>query len=115
MTDHTEHPDIGVGVLAFLKAAQEKVAADFAAWNHDATPEHVATYTPKLSLDGGKRYVRIVSQNGPGSRAAFGFIDKTTGDVLYAAGWKGPAKNFARGNVFDAQHGTARIRWTGVY
>ena len=99
----------------FLAKAQEKVTADYLAWNKDATADHISTYTPKLSLMNGKRYVRIVSESGPGSRSAFGFIDTTNGDILYAAGWKGPAKNFARGNISDHQNGTGRIRWTGVF
>lgn len=114
MNDSSEHPDIAIGYINFLKVAQQKVEADYRAWNHDAKPEYVEQNMPKLSGEGGKRYIRIVSES-HGSRSAFGFIDKTTGDVLYAAGWKGPAKNFARGNVFDENYGCGRIRWTGVY
>ena len=109
----TEHPDIAIAYLAFLRAAQAKVDADYRAFNRDADPDYVERNMPKLSGEGSARYIRIVSEQ-PGTRSAFGFVDKTNGDVLKAAGWKGPAKNFARGNVFDEHKGVGRVRWTGI-
>ena len=35
------------------------------------------------------------------------------GDILKAASWKAPAKNFARGNVFSMIHMNG-VRWTGA-
>lgn len=56
----------------------------------------------------GSRYIRIVRSDsfnvaagGSVSRCVWGFVDKTNGDILKAAGWKAPAKH-ARGNIFDA-------------
>ncbi len=94
----------------FLTAAQAKVDADYAAWQRTDAVKRPAA---RLSLETGRRYARIVSEDGP-SRFAFGFIDLTNGDVLKADGWKAPAKNFARGNVNDANTGTGRMTWTGV-
>ena len=97
---------------AFLIAAQAKVTADYLRFS----PGREA-YAPKLSFERGKRFVRIVAATGQGagtSRGAFGFIDTTNGDVLKAASWKSPAKNFARGNIFGEQNGCGRICWTGV-
>ena len=49
----------------------------------------------------GQRYVRLVSTDANGSsRSAYGFVDKTNGDLLKSAGWSAPAKH-ARGNIFD--------------
>lgn len=55
---------------------------------------------PRIEMTDGKRYVRLVRVMPYGTqRSAYGFIDKTNGNILFAAGWKGPAKH-ARGNVF---------------
>ena len=36
------------------------------------------------------------------------------GDVLKCAGWKAPALNFVRANVFDESSYAGHVRWTGV-
>ena len=69
-------------------------------------PEHI-------ELDRGSKYIRLI-RAGAGQRSALGFIDKTNGAVLKAAGWKTPAKNFARGNIYDDKNGTGRFYWTGI-
>lgn len=94
----------------FLAAAQAKVDADYAQWQARVA---VKNSGPVLSFEIGRRFARIVSEHGS-SRAAFGFVDLTNGNVLKADGWKAPAKNFARGNVADERSGTGRISWTGV-
>ena len=54
----------------------------------------------KLSLEMGRRYVRVVRTEGVGvGRSVHCFIDTTTGDVLKAASWKAPAKG-PRGNIY---------------
>jgi hypothetical protein len=59
------------------------------------------TNPPRLSVDPrGIRYARIVSAGTGRQRMVYGFVDKTNGDILMAAGWKAPAKH-ARGNVAD--------------
>lgn len=93
----------------FIEAAQAEVTADYRMFS----PDYMQG-VPKLSLQLGKRYARIVSESG-GQRSAFGFVDMLSGDVLKSAGWKGPTNNFTRGNIADADKGCGRIRWTGVY
>lgn len=98
---------------AFLAKAQEVVSLDYARFNRNASPEYVAANTPVLTAERGRRYIRIVSSHG-GQRSAFGFVDTQTGNVLKSDGWKGPAKNFARGNIADDNQGTGRLSWCSV-
>lgn len=50
----------------------------------------------------GKKYVRIVRYDESGGRSVYCFIEKSTGNILMAAGWRGPAKH-SRGNIY-AKH-----------
>ena len=76
-------------------------------------------YCNGLEVTEGSRYWKIIGSNGGGSqRSVKGFIVKAgdkkfrEGDMLKAAGWAAPARNFARGNVLDGDlHGA---RWTGI-
>lgn len=69
--------------------------------------------TPKIEFEPGRRYIRLI-ETGESQRSCFGFIDATNGDVLKSAGWKSPAKNFARGNLFDANGGLGRVGPYGI-
>ena len=65
------------------------------------------TLNPKLTLEKGPRYVRVVAEStGPLSRSAWAFVDKTTGNILKPAGWKAPAKG-ARGSIYEP------TKWSG--
>lgn len=67
-----------------------------------------------------QKYVRLLHTNGKsqsGSCAGWICIERNNeqfgfGDLLKSAGRQGPAKNFARGNVFELEGKT--IRWTGI-
>lgn len=67
------------------------------------------------------KFARIWSgPKGMPNRGSWGFIvlgdtgKFAAGDVMKCDGWKKPALNFARGNIFDNAHGTERVKWTGV-
>jgi hypothetical protein len=62
----------------------------------------------------GKKYVRIDTISGGGSRSTFCFVEKENGNIWRAASWRAPARNFVRGNVFDQASYIDRVRWTGV-
>lgn len=85
------------------KGGKEQLSGYFA--------EKVANYDNLLEVKEGNKYIKILSD-----RSVWGFIvntDKDTkfkkGDILMAAGYNAPARNAARGNVFDGY----TIRWTG--
>jgi hypothetical protein len=43
-----------------------------------------------------------VRSHGGDQRSVHCFVDIATGDVLKAGGWKAPAPNGKRGNIYDA-------------
>ena len=55
----------------------------------------------------GQKYIKIISNDTKGlNTSVWGFINKSNsnfkeGDILKAAGWRTPALNKARGNLFD--------------
>lgn len=57
----------------------------------------------------GSRYLRTVTVSTGGSRSSHSFIvikdhdGFRCGDILKAASWKAPARNFIRGNVFNPE------------
>ena len=67
-----------------------------------------------IEFEAGSKYVKIVSISGGGSRSVHCFVEKANGNILRAASWKAPARNFIRGNVFDQSSYINRVRWTGV-
>ena len=76
-------------------------------------------YCDGLEVTEGSRYWKIVSNDRGGGCYVKVFIAKAgdkkfrEGDMLKAAGWAAPARNFARGNVLDGS-GIDNVRWTGI-
>jgi hypothetical protein len=89
----------------FLAGAQAKVD------KHHERYEHVKA--PVLTVDKGRRYLRIVSQDSA-QRSVYVFIDTTSGDILKAASWKKPAPNGVRGNIFSPDNGLGCVDWHGA-
>ena len=81
--------------------------------------EMTKEYCKGLEVTEGSRYWKIISNDRGGGRSVKGFVAKAgdkkfrEGDLLKPAGWAAPARNFARGNVFDGT-GVANVRWTGI-
>ena len=79
-----------------------------------------AAFNKGLNVTEGSRYFRIVS-NHLNMLRVVGFIVKEghkkfkEGDLLMAASWSAPARNFARGNLYDDSFKTSgHVRWTGI-
>ena len=67
--------------------------------------------TLNLSLRPGRKFIKVVNDN-----SVWGFINLTNpkfkeGDILKAAGWRTPALNQARGNLFEDYS----VAWTGPH
>ena len=88
---------------AWLNAAQDLI-------NENYATKYPTLIPSLLEMSDGRRYIRIdsIADGGRGQRSVWAFIDKKTGDILRAAGYKAPAKH-ARGNLFDAQGGLGSL------
>ena len=105
----------------------EAMREDYCRWSRagsggssEIKTEMEENYCNGLEVTEGSRYWKITSTNGSGTqRSVSGFIVKagdkkfSEGDMLKAAGWAAPARNFARGNVLDGT-GVYNVRWTGI-
>jgi hypothetical protein len=89
----------------------------------DIRNKMIVEYCEGLKVKEGSRYWKITGSNGSGSQVSVkGFIVKAgdkkfrEGDMLKAAGWAAPARNFARGNVldWDFDYPNPNIQWTGI-
>tara|TARA_R100001463_G_scaffold107473_1_gene162054 strand:+ start:708 stop:1121 length:414 start_codon:yes stop_codon:yes gene_type:complete len=66
-------------------------------------------------IESGRKYLKIVMVNN--QRSVHAFIDKKTGEVYKAAGWKSPAKH-VRGQLLDSasrEDILERCDWAGGY
>jgi hypothetical protein len=89
------------------RCAQEKVNDEFTAVNL----KMIDDFESKITVKNGKKYIKICNGD-----SVWGFVVKSDndkkfrkGDILKAASWAAPARNAARGNVFDGY----RVQWTG--
>ena len=81
----------------------------------------VPAFRANLTISDPKtKYIRIVAENGTPNARVWGFVVNTHddkkfkyGDILKAAGWKAPAKNFARGSMLNPET-FKNFRWTGA-
>jgi hypothetical protein len=100
-----------VKILDYMVKLQEHVKNDYLSWGNNS--EYSQAHIPQLRLSEGKRFIKIIVMEAGSDRSAFGFIEKETGLVWKAAGWKAPALNFPRGNIND-ETGLKCATWTGI-
>ena len=80
-------------ILDFCASIEQQIIEHYHEMGYDRLT------SPKVRPDkGGRKYVRIVSGDAS-SRSVIVFVERETGDIWYPAGWKGPQKNFPRGNL----------------
>ena len=104
-----------------LETLKEAMIADYNAFMTEDTDFQTKMreeYAEGIRFTEGKKYIKVTKGHAVGDQVSvWGFIVNTDGDkkfrkgdILRAAGWATPARNKARGNVFDTNYS---IRWTG--
>ena len=80
----------------------------------DINKDMIADFNENISYKAGSKYIKVYNREG----CVWGFVVNTDndkkfkkGDLLKAAGYAAPARNFARGNILE---GGYMSRWTGA-
>ena len=129
MSVSKKHKEVNEGMTNLLSHMKE----DYHNWSmrgrtvHQNTEDFIreskiredmeADYGDGLGYDVNKKYIKVFSESGGGESVCC-FVVATEsdkkfrfGDILKPAGWRGPTKNFARGNILENDfHG---VHWTG--
>ena len=66
-----------------------------------------------ISVDYGKKYARVTHDNGT-QRSVHTFVNMINGDILKSGGWKAPAPNGVRGNIFEDDFGASVVNEYGA-
>jgi|TARA_Y100000296_G_scaffold66973_1_gene79360 hypothetical protein len=114
---------LGEGLDTLVELAKEdyrkwsEMSSKFDGASHSRSKikeDMIADYNREISYSAGSKYVKVITGS-----SVWGFVvrvhnDKKFrfGDILKAAGWAAPARNFARGNVVDRDFRS--IHWTGA-
>ena len=109
-----------------IEKVLEAMREDYKRWSRagssgssEIKTEMEEDYCNGLTVTEGSRYYKIVSET-RGSKSVQGFVVKAgdkkflEGDLLKAAGWAAPARNFPRGNVLTESWCYQNVRWTGI-
>ena len=105
---------LGSGIVNMIQGAKDDYIRMSTMGGKELTgysKEQVDKWENLFRLETGKKYIRVVRENG-----VFCFIVREDsgkfkkGDILKAAGYRAPARNSARGNVLE---GNYAIQWTG--
>ena len=93
----------------YMAMVQEKNATYYKVMNFThSDPDHI-------SADIGRKYARVVKNDQfNGSRSVHTFVNMDNGDILKSGGWKAPAPNGVRGNIFDTDLGASVVNEQGA-
>ena len=102
-----------------LDNLKTQMVADYEGWQNasgkprtEIQASMLDEYINTIRFEEGRKYIKVITRS-----SVWGFIVKGAdakfqpGDILMAAGWAGPARNKARGNVLTGD--LSKVRWTG--
>jgi hypothetical protein len=107
-----------------LEQYLEHIRNDYVRWSglcKDATPSHIKVrdemiekFKREVRFEEGSKYIKVIHGSSVHSFICRNDMGKfVRGDILKAASWKAPARNFARGNIYNGD-GFQQVRWTGA-
>jgi hypothetical protein len=103
----------------YKRFADSTAKADDTDFQKKYREKTIKDFNDGLIHEVGKKYIKIVKSNNQASVHSFVVNvhnDKQFkyGDILKAASWAAPARNFARGNVFESDFATTAVSWCGA-
>jgi hypothetical protein len=70
---------------------------------------------PVIEIEYGNKYARVIHRDYSGfQRSVHSFVNMINGDILKAGGWKAPAPNGVRGNIFTDDFGASVVNNYGA-
>ena len=99
-------------MITNLDAYLEAIKADYLSIvepGNTIQEEMYRDFCDGLTYSAGSKYLKVFKDRKGGCSVHSKF---KKGDILMAASWNAPARNFARGNVIEKTFD--RVRWTGV-
>ena len=101
----------------FINEYLEFIRQDYAKWSAQSPTEvrirMTKEFQESVRFEQGSKYIKVIT-----GTSVHSFICRNDGgkfkkgDILKAATWSSPARNFARGNVLTKQYGATS--WTGA-
>lgn len=101
----------------------DHIRADYEAWGKpdlsdpikaQVRREMIERFSTCLGVERGSKYLKVVSDGGVHSFVVIKADGKfAVGDILKAASWATPARNFKRGNILTGDW--SNITWTGAH
>ena len=106
--------DLEAGIQRYIAA----IKADYAGYSpmSDVRAEMIKEFDATIRYEIHRKFIKVITGLG-GWKSVHSFIMREDdgkfkrGDILKAASWRAPAKNFARGNVLKP---LSNVRWTGA-
>jgi hypothetical protein len=98
-----------------INAYLDHIRKDYAGWGEQSEirKQMIQEFNTSIRAEEGRKFIKVIT-----GHSVHSFIVKEDmgrfkrGDILKAASWAAPAKNFARGNILLGTW--AAVRWTGA-
>ena len=109
-TDQKMNPiDVQERINGYVEMVQGKMNDYWNLMNYTHAAPH------NIYVEYGKKYARVVHADASGpSRSVHTFVNMINGDILKSGGWKAPAPNGVRGNIFENDFGASVVNEFGA-